>query len=91
MKEGRYSDKDPRWCLTSQGFLPANPAQGLHLLSEPPAREALTACPAPHGVLGLCGSGDWEGGCEAGSPSVLRVRASGQFDFGEERERMMLL
>lgn len=45
----------------------------------------------PRGFLGLCGNGDSEGSCEAGSPSALRVQTTGPFDFGRGRERTMLL
>lgn len=61
------------WHLT--GFCLQIPLRVSHLLSEPPAREVLTACPSPPGVLGLSGKGDLEGSCEGGSPSALRVQA----------------
>lgn len=57
--------------MASHGFLPANAAQGLHLLSEPPATEVLTGCPSPLRAWGLGRNRGSKGSFEAGLSRLL--------------------
>lgn len=74
--------------MTSQGFLTANAAQGLYLLSEPPVREVLTACSSPRGSWGFVEWGTWKGTVKQ---SLLQLSGSNPQDYlglgREERKR----
>lgn len=73
--------------MASHGFLPANAAQGLHLLSEPPATEVLTACPPPRGAGGWVGRGTWKAALKRGLGQFLGSEPPERLIWGrEERE-----
>lgn len=74
--------------MASHGFLPANAAQGLHLLSEPPATEVLTACPPPRGSGGWVGRGSWKAALKWGLGQLLGSQPPECLVWGREERKL---